>query len=60
VNELLLGIHLLRQGERTDHLALRYLGNPAAFWRICEINDAMLPEAITERREIAIPTGKAR
>jgi hypothetical protein len=59
-NEPSLGIHVLRQGERLDHLAFRYLQNPAAFWRICELNGAMLAEALTEQREIAIPAGKAR
>ena len=59
-NQALLGIHLLRQGERLDLLAQTYLDNPAGFWRICEFNDVMLAEALTERREIDIPAGKAR
>jgi len=58
--DVLLGIHVLRQGERIDHLAFRYLEDPAGFWRICEINDAMLAEALIERREISIPAGKVR
>lgn len=52
----LLGIHLLRQGERLDHLAQKYLDYPAGFWRICEMNDVMLAEALTETREIGIPS----
>jgi hypothetical protein len=59
-DDALLGIHLLRQGERLDHLAFRYLSNPAGFWRICEMNDVMLAEALTEQREISIPAGTAR
>lgn len=55
-----LGIHLLRQGQRLDHLAAEYLDNPAGFWRICEMNDVMLAETLTEQREIEIPLGKAR
>jgi hypothetical protein len=51
----LLGIHALREGERLDHLAAKYLANPAGFWQIAEINDAMHPEQITERREIDVP-----
>lgn len=51
----LLGYHLLKQGQRTDHLAGRYLNNAAGFWKIAEINDVMLPEALSERAEIAIP-----
>ena len=57
--QLLLGIHLLRQGERIDLLAAKYLSDPAGYWRIAEQNDAMLPEALTEAREIEIPV-KAR
>ena len=43
----LLGIHLLKQGQRLDHLAALYLNNPAGFWQIAERNDVMLPEALT-------------
>jgi len=59
-NEQLLGIHVLREGERIDHLAFRYLENPAGFWRICEMNGAMLAEAITEKPQISIPAGRLR
>jgi hypothetical protein len=51
----LLGIHALREGERLDHLAARYLDDPAGFWRIAERNDVMLPEALAEALEIEIP-----
>lgn len=54
-NETLLGYHVLRQGQRLDHLAAKYLDDPAGFWRICELNDAMLPEALSEVRELGIP-----
>ncbi|WP_433796247.1 hypothetical protein [Actinoplanes sp. CA-252034] len=49
------GVHLLRDGERPDHLAARYLGDPAGFWRLAEANDAMQAEWLTERREIIVP-----
>jgi hypothetical protein len=58
--DVLLGVHVLRQGEQIDHLAFRYLDNPAGFWRIAEFNGAMLAEALTEQREIAIPAGRPR
>jgi hypothetical protein len=57
--EGLLGIHVLRQGERLDHLAYKYLNDPAGYWRICARNEVMLPEQLTEQREIEIP-GKGR
>ena len=50
-----MGTHLRKQGQRIDHLAYRYLNNGAGYWRICELNDVMLPEALTEARDIAIP-----
>jgi hypothetical protein len=56
--QTLLGIHALRQGERVDLLAAKYLDDPAGYWRIAEQNDVMLPEALTEKREIEIPTKK--
>jgi hypothetical protein len=49
------GYHLLKQGQRTDHLASLYINDAAGFWRIAEANDCMLPEALSEQSEIAIP-----
>ena len=49
------GYHLLKQGQRTDHLASLYINDAAGFWRIAEANDTMLPEALSEQPEIAIP-----
>ena len=49
------GTHVLREGERTDHLAALYLADPAGYWRIAELNDAMTAEVLTEQREIEIP-----
>lgn len=57
--EVFTGLHLMKQGQRIDHLAHKYLDDPGGFWRICELNDVMLPEALTEAQEIAIP-GKRR
>ncbi len=55
------GEHLVTQGERLDHIAARYLGDPELFWRIADANRAMRPEALTEtlgrRLLIALPEG---
>jgi hypothetical protein len=53
--QVLLGYHVLRQGQRLEHLAYRYLDDADAFWRIAEFNDAMQAEWLSEAREIAIP-----
>ncbi|HWV58907.1 MAG TPA: hypothetical protein VNZ57_15745 [Longimicrobiales bacterium] len=50
-----LGIHLRREGQRLDHLAHEYLKDAAGFWRIADMNDVMLPDALAEAREIRIP-----
>ncbi len=52
----LLGVHLRRDGQKPDHLALLYLSDPAGYWRLAERNDAMTAEVLSELREIEIPT----
>jgi hypothetical protein len=54
-HQTVLGLHIMKQGQRIDHLAQKYLDDPAGYWRICELNDVMLPKALTEAREIKIP-----
>jgi len=49
------GWHVRRDGQRSDHLAFKYLDDGAGFWRIAEANDAMQAEWLTELAEIAIP-----
>lgn len=55
--EPVLGYHRRVESERLDQIAARYLKDPAGFWRIADANDAMLPDALTEVLEIAIPGG---
>jgi hypothetical protein len=53
--------HAVTQGERLDHIAARYLGDPEVFWRICDANRAMRPGELTEtvggRLLITLPEG---
>lgn len=53
--------HQLSQGERLDQLSAQYLGDPEQFWRICDANDAMAPDALVERPgrilKISLPEG---
>jgi hypothetical protein len=53
--QTLRGYHLRRQGQRLDHMAYKYLRDPAGFWRICEMNEVMYAEMLSEADEIAIP-----
>jgi hypothetical protein len=50
-----LGQHRLRQGQRLDHVANHYLGDPAGYWRVAEINDAMTVEAALADPLVRIP-----
>ncbi|MBX3251050.1 MAG: hypothetical protein KF901_27985 [Myxococcales bacterium] len=43
------------EGQRLDHLAAAYLRDPTGFWRLCEANDAMLPDALAEVDELDLP-----
>src|SRR5687768_9204771 len=49
--------HVVTQGERLDNITARYLGDPEQFWRVCDANNAMLPQALTEEigRRLPIP-----
>lgn len=44
----LLQEHVVSEGERLDHLAAKYLGDPELFWRIADANSAMHPEELTQ------------
>ncbi|MEL6264639.1 MAG: hypothetical protein AAFR52_03175 [Pseudomonadota bacterium] len=54
--QLPLGEHRRRDGQRLDHLANFYLGDPNGFWRLAEHGDAMLPDALAETDTVAVPT----
>jgi len=55
----LLHEHAVSEGERLDHIAAHYLGDPEQFWRICDANGAIRPdeliEAIGRRIRITLP-----
>jgi len=55
-NETPLGAHAKKEGQTLDQLANGYLQDPHAYWRIAELNDAMLPDALEERETLLIPT----
>jgi len=57
----LLQEHTVTQGERLDNITARFLGDPEQFWRVCDANGAMRPDALTEtvgrRLRITLPEG---
>jgi hypothetical protein len=40
--------HLVVQDDRLDRLAAHHLGDPELFWRLCDANDALRPDELTE------------
>ena len=40
--------HTVTQGDRLDNLAARYAGDPEQFWRICDANNVLRPDELTE------------
>jgi hypothetical protein len=57
----LLQEHAVEQGDRLDNLAARFLGDPELFWRLCDANNALRPDELTEeigrRLRITMPEG---
>jgi len=56
----LLQYHVVSQGERLDNITAQYLGDPEQFWRICDANHAMQPQALEvagTRLRITLPEG---
>jgi hypothetical protein len=37
----------VREGDRIDRLAAQYLGDPLAYWRLCDANGALAPDDLT-------------
>lgn len=59
----LLEEYTVRQGDRLDNIAAHFLGDPELFWRLCDANNAMRPQALTETLarvlRITLPEGVA-
>jgi hypothetical protein len=56
-----LELHTVTQGERLDNIAAEYLGDSEQFWKLCDANDAIRPEELTESAgtiiRITLPQG---
>jgi hypothetical protein len=56
--------HVVTQGERLDNITAQTLGDPLQFWRVCDANNAMRPDELTETigrsLRITLPEGIAK
>ena len=57
----LLTEHTVTQDERLDNITAQYLGDAEQFWRVCDANNAMRPDELTEtagrRLRMTLPQG---
>jgi hypothetical protein len=51
----LLGFHPRQAGQRLDLLGAHYLSDATTFWRLCDANNAVVPDALAARKLIGIP-----
>ena len=51
----LLGFHPRQAGHRLDLVAAHYLSDATTFWRLCDANNAVVPDALAARKLIGIP-----
>jgi hypothetical protein len=49
------GFHRRLEGQRLDLIANHYLTDPTAFWRICDANGAMVPDALGVHELVGVP-----
>lgn len=45
----LLQEHTVTQGDRLDNITNQYLGDPEQFWQLCDANNVLHPEELTEK-----------
>jgi hypothetical protein len=51
----LLGFHPRQAGQRLDLVAAHYLSDATTFWRLCDANNTVVPDALAARKLIGIP-----
>jgi hypothetical protein len=53
--------HTITEGERLDNITNQYYGDPERFWQICDSNNIMDPETVTDepgsKINITLPQG---
>jgi hypothetical protein len=60
-NFFVLQQHQVLEGERLDNITNQYLGDPERFWQICDANNTIHPDTLTEEPgtliNITLPNG---
>ncbi len=51
----ILGFHRRLEGQSLDLIAAHYLANATAFWKLCDANNTMMPDALAVSDLVGIP-----
>jgi hypothetical protein len=43
------------QGQRLDLISYQFLSNPTTFWKLCNSNNAISPDALAARDLVGVP-----
>jgi hypothetical protein len=58
-----IAVHSVVEGDRIDNLAAQYLGDPELYWLICDANNVITPDSLTDtvgaEINITLPEGSA-
>jgi DNA polymerase elongation subunit (family B) len=58
---VIIAMHNVEEGDRLDNVTAKYVGDPEQFWQVCDANDAMRPDELTEeigrRLKFPMPSG---
>jgi hypothetical protein len=51
-----IGYHRRQMAQRLDLIASHYLSDATTFWRLCDANNAIVPDALAARDLVGIPS----
>ena len=49
------GFYKRVQGQRLDQIANYYLADPTTFWKLCDANATLVPDALANAAQVGIP-----
>jgi hypothetical protein len=55
-----LGYYRRNGGERLDHVSARFLADATQFWRLCDANGALSPDALAAADLVGVPIDAPR
>jgi hypothetical protein len=55
VSNPVIGYHRRQLGQRLYLIASHYLADATTFWRLCDANNSVVPDALAARDQVGIP-----